>query len=243
MNIECQDFAMCHTIATSDSPILVSVVSDGAGSVPRAAYGAKVTCQSLIRAIRKYFQENQQENLDTIAEEVVRGWIDHIRVCLTRIAIQEQRPLHDYSATLIAVLVDRKSALVIHIGDGAAVVRTKGAEEWHVPSWPYHGIYASMTVFVTSGDIEQYLKITRFPMPLDRIAIFSDGLEHLVLDHVKKCAHIPFFHTIFKPLEASALIGHNRTLSDLLKNYLESDNVCQYTHDDKSLILACYSAF
>ena len=244
-NIECQDFVICRKIATSTNSILAAVVSDGAGSVPRAARGAKVTCQSLIRAIRNYFQEDtttQQENLDTIDEDIIRGWIDEIRVRLTQISIQEQRSLHDYSATLVAVLANHKSALVIHIGDGAAVVRTQGSQEWYVPSWPFHGIYASMTVFVTSCDFEQYLRIIRLPMPLDRIAVFSDGLEHLVLDHVKKCAHIPFFDKIFKPLEASDLIGHHYMLSDRLKHYLASDNVCQYTHDDTSLILACYSA-
>ena len=125
--------------------------------------------------------------------------------------------------------------MLLHIGDGAAVVRFGG--NWSAPSWPAHGEYASQTFFVTDDPAPQ-LRITRLERPVDAVAMFSDGIERLVLDFSNKTAPTPFFDSMMEPFESAVAVGRNQKLSASLKRYLNSERINERTDDDKSLILA-----
>jgi hypothetical protein len=232
--VPCQDFAGCRQIGTGRGP-LVAVVSDGAGSAARSRTGSRLTCSVFVRAATEFFSSGR--TLKDASDAVVNGWIENVRVEISALAALQRATSRDYAATLVAVLADAGGALVVHVGDGAAVVRKQGTAEWLVPSWPFHGEYASMTTFVTDLP-KARVSVQRLQFALDRIAVFSDGIERLVLDHGARTAFAPFFDRMFSPLAASGVAGQDRGLSRALREYLGSPAVCDRTDDDKSLILA-----
>jgi len=105
-----------------------------------------------------------------------------------------------------------------------------------VPSWPYHGEYEAMTSFVTD-DPPLKLTVSQLPIRIDRFALFSDGIERLVLDFTQKNAYATFFDRVTKPLESSITGGFDCQLANSLQSYLSGESVCNRTDDDKSLII------
>jgi hypothetical protein len=230
----CQDRAACRTVDTGSGPVIVAVVSDGAGSAQKAATGAAIVCIELHRRIALYLR--CRGLLPSIDNECVADWIDSIRDKIGVAAIAAELRPRDYAATLIAFLADNDRAVVVHVGDGAASVRVRETQEWLVPSWPFHGEYASTTRFVID-DPETHFEIVHVRSSIDRFAVFSDGIENLVLDQRKKSAPAPFFERLLQPVANWEGHGRSRKLSTHLRNYLDNESVCAGTDDDKSLIL------
>jgi hypothetical protein len=233
--LPCQDYAACIELGGASGSVLAAVVSDGAGSASHAEAGARMVSFGFLRAACDHFQRGQA--LEDADGEVVLGWLDDIRERLSTFATRTRIRPRDCAATLVGVLAGPRSALVVHVGDGAAVLREQGTTDWIVPSWPFHGEYASTTVFVTDDPIPEP-SIVALPVRLDRLAVFSDGIERLVLDHANRTAHGPFFDRMMAPVAASAVAGRDRGLSNRLRDYLDDKAVCDRTDDDKSLILA-----
>jgi hypothetical protein len=230
----CQDYAACLEFDTARGSVLAAVVSDGAGSASRAEAGARLACAGFLRAARDHFRQGL--GIEDIGEETALDWMDGIRERINAFAFRSGIHPRDCAATLVSVLAGPRSALVLHVGDGAAVVREQGSADWIVPSWPFHGEYASTTAFVTD-DPSPRLSVEPLPVRLDRVAVFSDGLERLVLDHAQRAAFGPFFDRMLSPVAASGTAGHDRALSHALRTYLDGTAVCDRTDDDKSLIL------
>jgi hypothetical protein len=162
--------------------------------------------------------------------------MDAIREAInTKAKTMDARP-RDFAATLVAVLVAPESAVAVHVGDGAIALKRSGIDEWEVPSWPFQGEYASTTSFVTD-DPQPRLVVSFVEGTVEEFAVFSDGIERLVLDHVSKTPHHPFFNRMLAPLKASRVLSRDPDLSAALESYLESAAVCERTDDDKSLIL------
>ncbi|WFU50727.1 PP2C family serine/threonine-protein phosphatase [Sinorhizobium terangae] len=229
----CQDYACAKQFLTDDGPVMAAVVSDGAGSASRAEIGSRMVCFSFLRACREFLI---RESLQSLSEEIVWDWIDSIREGIgVRAQFADLRP-RDFAATLIAVLAGPENSIVIHVGDGAAVLKRSGSDVWEVPSWPYQGEYASTTSFITD-DPQPRLSVVSIDDTVDEFALFSDGIERLVLDHAAKLPHAPFFNRMLAPLKASSEFGDDKQLSMALQSYLDSPSVCDRTDDDKSLIL------
>lgn len=236
--LECQDRAACRTIETNSGPVIVAVVSDGAGSAQKAAVGATIVCTDLHRKIARYLLSGGA--LSNIDPECAAAWIDSIRDKIGIAAkLSELRP-RDYAATLVAIIVGTDHAVVVHVGDGAVTVRDRATKEWSVPSWPFHGEYASTTRFVVDDPAPQF-EIVHIDSSVDRFAIFSDGIENLVLDQRNKSAPAHFFERLLQPVVSWEGQGRNRKLSKHLRNYLEGEMMCESTDDDKSLILGARS--
>ncbi len=229
----CQDYACAKEFLTRDGSVMTAVVSDGAGSASHAEYGSRTVCLTFLRACRDFLA---RAPLTSLNEDVVWDWIDLIREAINAKAVIAKARPRDFAATLVAILAGEDFSVVIHIGDGAVVMKRAGFEEWEVPSWPFQGEYASTTAFVTD-DPQPRLTITAIDGVVEQFAVFSDGIERLVLDHVAKTPHHPFFNRMLAPLKASDVVAGDNNLSNALKEYLESPSVCERTDDDKSLIL------
>jgi serine/threonine protein phosphatase PrpC len=236
--LECQARASCRTIDTASGPVIAAVVSDGAGSAQKAAVGATIVCTELHRTIAAYLRSGGAlPNIDT---ECAADWIDSIRDKIGVAAKAAELHPRDYAATLVALMIGDDRAVIVHVGDGAATVRDRITHEWSVPSWPFHGEYASTTRFVIDDPHPQF-EIVHVNSAIDRFAIFSDGIENLVLDQRKKSAPAPFFERLSQPVASWDGERRNRKLSKHLRNYLDSETVCEGTDDDKSLIIGARS--
>lgn len=229
----CQDYACAKLFLTQDGPVMAAVVSDGAGSASLSEFGSRTVCIGFLRACRDFLIRSTLDELD---EDTVWDWVDAIREAINQKAKAAEARPRDFAATLVALLVAGERSVVIHVGDGAAAIRREGSEDWEVPSWPYQGEYASTTSFVTD-DPQPRLEVIPISGRIAEFAVFSDGIERMVLDHVTKTAHGPFFNRMLAPLKMSVAETVDKALSVALRDYLDSPNVCERTDDDKSLIL------
>jgi hypothetical protein len=229
----CQDSASCKTFITPSGPLMVAVVSDGAGSASHSRHGSRMVCHGFMRAMARQVAD---ENGSPPDKEDVLSMLDAIRDRIGTAAKRAHRSKRAFAATMVAVIAAPRWTLIAHVGDGACVVSANGSSTWQVPSWPWHGEYASSTSFVTE-DPFPHLQLTLIDHAIDRFAVFSDGLERLVLDHNSKRAFAPFFERMLSPLGQSQKAGRDRTLSKALRSFLASQHVTDRTDDDTSLIL------
>jgi len=171
-----------------------------------------------------------------MSPEIASEWLDDVRDRIAAAAYRRSAAPRDFAATLVGSIVGPDSAAFFHVGDGSAVYRLGKASDWVVASWPEQGEYAATTYFVTD-DPEPHLRLSVLEGDVAELALFSDGIERLVLDFSNQTAFAPFFDRMFFPLSGQSS-GRDRELSRHLKHYLDSPSVCDKTDDDKTLVLA-----
>jgi hypothetical protein len=232
--LECQDRASCLSLSVNGREFMSVVVSDGAGSAREGARGAAIVCTNFQRLVTRHLRKCS--GLATIDEGVVADWIDDIRERINITSARSGRQPRDYAATLVAAVIGPESAVIVHVGDGAAVLRSRETGGWIVPSWPFHGEYTSTTRFVVD-DPQATISVVHLEGTFDRFAVFSDGVEYLILDFGERSAPADLFERLVAPLLDCDKAGRDRKFSRRLRTYLDSKKVLEATDDDKSLIL------
>lgn len=210
---------------------MCAIVCDGAGSAELGGEGASVVCRTLSSNLRSHFRCNA----DWPSDADIWAWLDEARDRLNVAAERRSKTLRAFASTLVMLVSSRSRVLAAHIGDGAIVGREQG-DQWRTLSAPAHGEYASATYFVTDDPAPQ-LRITRLEEVFDAFAVFSDGIEYLVLDHQTNEPHTPFFRSMLAPLDATTEQGRSNKLSVALSGFLNGPRVCDKTDDDKTLLL------
>lgn len=212
---------------------LVTIVSDGAGSASHGGEGASLICRTMATALRGHL--GTARGLPG-AEDLWR-WIDEARDRIGVAASARGLTPRDFAATMVLIVTSGDETLVAHVGDGTAVARHVDGGGWSALSWPAQGEYASTTFFVTD-DPAPRMRVIRSDLPIDAVAVFTDGIERLALDYAGLDAHQPFFRGMIAPLETAGAPGMDRDLSAKLGAYLDAPAVCERTDDDKTLVLA-----
>lgn len=232
----CQDRADHHIFDTPHGPVLVAVVCDGAGSAAHSQIGAWLAARTFIELVEVHLEGG--ESVARLERDEVCRWIDEVGEHLAAHARGNGHSVRDYACTLLAAIVGEDAAAFVQIGDGAIVVSHGEEDGWSYVFWPQHGEFANTTNFVTSANALEVLEFGTARRRLDEFAIFSDGLENLVLHHGTRTVHERFFNTMFPPVRNALITGEDEKLSASLERYLQSPVVCDRTDDDKSLILA-----
>lgn len=231
----CQDAGLCEVISAADgTEILVAAASDGAGAAPRSETGAALTVESFIRDFGKAAADDP--SLIRIDDAFVADWIARVHALIGARAAEENGVVRDYACTLLGAVVTANGAFYLQIGDGAIVVGTEEPEAYAYVTWPQHGEYANVTNFLTDEDAPAVVQIERGP-PVDEIALFTDGIERLVLDLANRNVHAPAFLPIFRWLRGCPP-GSPAGPSHPLAALLNSERVNSRTDDDKTLVMA-----
>ncbi|WP_113064518.1 PP2C family serine/threonine-protein phosphatase [Oleiagrimonas sp. MCCC 1A03011] len=209
---------------------LCAVVSDGAGSASHGGQGASLACRHLVACMKAWLLEHEQ--LPDLGE--VRCWIDDLRDRLTAIAKRRELRLRDFASTLVMLTIHGDQGLALQIGDSALVARKEGV--WEAVCWPENGEFASTTYFITD---QPEVRLHAFPFDLehDAFSLFSDGLDSVALEQASQKPFSRFFDPMIKPVDEAEGQGKLANLSQVLGNYLDSENLCERTDDDKTLIL------
>ena len=209
-------------------------MSDGAGTADKSDLGSTLAVQEFVDR----FSEATSEigDLSGISEEWVRTWFKGLQVKIGELAEENGDPVASYACTLLGVVAGDSEAIYIQLGDGAIVVEAEGDDGYGWIFWPQHGEYANSTFFVTQEGAEAKLQVERGPAPRE-VAMFSDGIERLVLDMANQSVHSPAFKPIFEWLAGTEPDRTGRP-SPALEAYLRSDHVNRRTDDDKTLVMA-----
>ncbi len=227
-----QDAHAC-VVSPDSKPVLVATVCDGAGSSSHGGQGASLVCRTFTRSILNGLGKDGALPSDGDLE----AWLDRSRDQIGAVAAKRGLLPRDFASTLVSVISSGVATVISHIGDGCAVLRSREDGQWLAPSWPEHGEYASTTYFVTD-EIDVRLRITRLDQQIDALAVFSDGIERLVLDMQGQRPSARYFESVIAPVIASPSVGKDPALCAQLKSYLNSLAINSRTDDDKSLLLA-----
>lgn len=232
----CQDYAAQAVVKTKDGQVLVVVVCDGAGSALHSEIGSWLASTTFVELVEVHFEQG-----GTIAEidrSTVAGWIGLTIDRLIGRSKDDGNSAKDYSCTLLAAIVGVDAAIFAQIGDGAIVVSHGREDGWNWVFWPQHGEYANQTTFVLSASAIDAMQYDFAPRRVDEFAVFSDGIERMVLHGATKTVNDKFFDQMFAPIRASMVRGLDRRLSSQLSLYLDSPVVNARTNDDKTLVMA-----
>lgn len=235
----CQDAADCIVLDLPDgSEALVAAVSDGAGTASRSDIGASLAVQHFIT----HFSDaaKARPDLTAIDRPFVDDWFDEVRDIIHARSTKDGSDVKEYACTILGVVVGSGSAVFVQLGDGAIVVPDDKSGHYAWVFWPQHGEYANSTYFVTQDGAEAMLQFRTGPA-VDEVAVFSDGIERLVLDMSAKSVYSPAFRPIFEWLVGTTP-DRAGAPSAALAAYLGSDHVNKRTDDDKSLVMASRAA-
>jgi hypothetical protein len=229
----CQDRCACAVVPNRDgADVLVTIVSDGAGSAAYAERGAQIVCDTLIEVVRAAVRNTR--DLHGIDDAAVRAWFLAAREQLATLAETTHTEIREYAATALLAIADDHQTLCARIGDGGIVLRRTPESAFEVALWPDGGEYANQTYFVTDEAAAERIAIARFDGVCD-VVTFSDGLQHLALEAATRSA----FARFFLPLVAAVRAAENGNLQAELIDYLNSAAINERTADDKSIVVGC----
>ena len=241
--VPCQDSSECVIHTHGDDSFLVAVVADGAGSAKYSQYGSRLACHVVQEAVQPLIEEGR--GLGSLDREFAEDVIKRFQAMIQRVARRTGNTPRDFACTVLAALIAEKEAAFFQIGDGAIVVSRGGQhgndEEEEISYdwvfWPQNGEYANETVFATGENACEDLQFAVCEENIEEVAVFSDGIQNLVLDNKNRVAHSSFFEPMFGAVRKEGL-GYSFELSSSLERYLNSRSILSRTDDDKSLVLA-----
>jgi len=232
-NEQGQDYCRAGVIQHAEREYFIGLAADGAGSTKNGGAGAGTACETAYAAILATLRNT--DNLYEVPESRIREWVQAARDSVRVRAEKSDLPIRDFASTLIGAVVGSDHAIFFQIGDGAAVISE--GDGYQAVFWPDQGEYANTTFFLTDETFSERLRIARKDSALDEIAIFTDGLQNLVLSFSGRTAHTGFFRPLFLAMKKNP--GNEFTdLSCHLRNLLASDDINNRSDDDKTLVLA-----
>ena len=235
--VPCQDAGSCEVLVAVDgSEILVAAVADGAGSAKRSEEGAQLAVRSFLSTFGPLAAA--EPDLEGIDAARLSAWFRDLRGEIAATAEAGGNAFGDYACTFLAAVVGPARSVFLQIGDGAIVVRDRDTEDFSWMFWPQHGEFANTTNFLTQADFESALEVEVVEGELCEIAIFSDGIERLVLDIAGRTVHTPALKPIFTWLAGTLPTVGTMGPAPGLVAFLGSEQVNRRTDDDKTLVMA-----
>ena len=218
----------------SEPGFTVAVVSDGAGSARNSALGALVTTRTAATTATWNLLELAGPPDAATLEEVLTCAATGARRSLEKMACQTGEPLSSYANTLLLAVQTDTLLGAAQVGDGGIVVSDCHGG-FRLFTSPQRGEYANQTTFVTSGNSLESLEIRVAEAQPRSLAMFSDGLQNLVIESATQQPFRPFFDNVFQWLEKQT---DPRQVESELAGLLRSPRVTGRSDDDITLLLS-----
>jgi hypothetical protein len=216
--------------------VLLVALADGAGSATHSELGARAAVQVSVDSLAFSLEGNHPDECCEWVE-IFWGTFENARAALIRLAAERDEPLRDFATTLTCLAATPQQLVVGQLGDGAVVVR--GADgALNTVTTLQRGEYANETNFLTQDQALEQVAIQVIDLPIQALAVMSDGLTRLALKRPTNEPHVPFFEPLFAFVETSVPSNDGTQASEKLTAFLSSPRVCERTDDDKALVLA-----
>ncbi len=216
---------------------LIAAVSDGAGSAARSEIGSALAVKKAVESARLSISHTSARLSEAFLRDTAIASVLLARSGLEDEARRIGLNVRDLSATLILVICARDAIAAAQIGDGAVVVSDE-SRGYRIFTTPQRGEYANVTVFLVSRNALDSMEVKSEPTSPARIAMFTDGLQNLVLDAATDTPHAPFFAPVFQWLESHP---DGANCDPALEGLLTSPRVTERADDDVTLLLASAS--
>jgi hypothetical protein len=229
----CED-SVCYEVFDDGNgdEVLICCMSDGAGSAQYAAQASALATQLMKEALKMLVNTENE-----ITESDIYAIVESVYDALLQEAEAHTVKHNEFSCTLLGCCITKTRTAFFHIGDGA-IVRNDG-NNFYVPvSWPHNGEYQNTTFFIVDDRALGNLKVMILDEVVTEIALFTDGLQNLVLTMDTQTAHQPFFTGMFQHMRSASEPEQVDILQQKLSEYLDSKQINDRTDDDKTLFLA-----
>ena len=236
--LPCQDSSNHHVAGE----LLIAAVADGAGSASMSDVGSALAVETSVRTAERLLHESHDHSPHpthtTCLRRVVKGAVEHARRQLRQEAQRLDVEVRELATTLLLMVHSRTILAAGQIGDGAMVV-SDGPGSYMTFITPQSGEYANQTNFVTSSRALSSLdiRVEQVRNGLTRLAMFSDGLQNLVLRAGDDSPHAPFFDPVFTWMVSQPV---SEDTDRRLAAFLESPTVTRRADDDLTLLLAAF---
>jgi hypothetical protein len=238
--VPCQDY--CEVETSPDGRWLVAAISDGAGSAAKAAEGAQIVAQSIVRGLIGEVARLERDGPGLWLKDRVYSILLDTRERLRRTGDD----IRDYHCTLVGTFIGPTGGILFHVGDGAAIAsriklvaraqaQVQELQLWNdvVFSEPENGEYANETFFITQDDWIKHLRGNILSPGVDIVALMTDGAMPFAIQQGQPNA--PFMD----PLIGQMLRAGDAAERDaILQKYLSLPKANEVTNDDKTLMIA-----
>ena len=213
--VPCQDACRVHV----GRNMMIACAADGAGSARYSDEGSHAAVGTFVEVSAELLRRGCGP------EKAVREAFGEARRTVCEIAGGEKR---EFATTLLGLVATRNRVAAGQIGDGAIILDGKVALESHA------GEYANETSFITQDEVVPNIYVSK--KKVQRVAIITDGLEHLALqiNGQGRQAHKPFFDPMYQWLRRTDKSDRIEQLAE----FLRSDMIRSRTGDDVTLLLA-----
>jgi len=141
----CQDNHACRVLPDQNKvPILVVVVSDGAGSADKSEIGSALACCSIIEQAQGFFEAGR--TVRNFTKEDADKWVRVVRGRIGKQAEDDNGMMRDYACTLLVAIVSEDASAFFQLGDGA-IVGSAANNDWCCVFWPQRGEYANKSAY------------------------------------------------------------------------------------------------
>lgn len=175
-----KDFIPCQdkTYYYINDNITTMALADGAGSAKLSHIGAEYItqfiCKDLAENFDLYFANEDGVFIKNELNNKLKRQIEEL-------ANESKCNSYDLASTLLAVAVKKNQYILLHIGDG--VIGYSKNNELRVASQPENGEFVNTTVFTTSKDVLQTMRLMKGNLgQIDGFILMSDGTETSLYD-------------------------------------------------------------
>lgn len=240
----CQDAHFTNVMHGKLRGDLIIAVSDGMGSAKHSHIASTLAVTTAVEHIyrnagrhryRWIYENTLLRKFNPVQYHVLLN--EAVRLARKRILQEAQKRQHnprDYACTLIIAVATANEWHVVHIGDGAAV-GFRNADTVFTLSRPENGEYANSTTPITASNWQSHVRYSQGHEPLDAIAVFSDGIQNLCINHQTGDAYEGFFVPILRWFRG---LPRNAKLDKACEQFLNSPKIRNKCDDDLTLVMA-----
>ena len=194
--VVCQDSNSCVVVESpNNSKTLISIVSDGAGSAKKSEIGSKLICEKFTEYLKNC--HGKGITIEEISKELITDWLRNFQIELREKAESEGFKTKDFACTFLVAIVGEISACFAQIGDGAIIIKNEEGN-YSFMFLPQQGEFANETFFVTDDDATNVLEFVYIEKAINEIALFTDGIQYLVIDFENLNTNEEFFLKLFQ---------------------------------------------